>query len=752
MQGDAGTDFGLIGGREPDATVVTTRRRWMALLIVLPMLVGAGLLFTGGDRLERSDAPMPGFEIQTTSSAPSFTADLSSGWSSAQLDTWGAFVGIAEYAGSFIAVEQSPYGSLFWRSADGSTWDLAADASAVFENASVESIARIDDRWVATGSNRVERTWGQVPAIWYSTDGEQWSQSDELPWGVTAGIDGYQGGTVLTLAETSSGLLLAGGASNNGATIWTSADSGNTWQLAFREGVYSTVRAFAEVADGYLAIGDRSLRATTWRSMDGINWVRGDTTALPVAGSREYPWDVLDLEDGWVAVGGLAATRFHEPSQEEVDRPPVLWSSTDGETWDRDLLDGLVGVDFAQSLVLRGRIVVVGSRSLEGGREAGIWWSEDGRRWEGSMLGPASSAESRIHGIAASGNRLVAVGQSDSGPCVWVWDVDGPVAIETSHRPEFAVGRWVDQGVVSDEWLWDISHTEHGLIASSERGLLVSVDGREWRRRSFEELGIPQTAWISSLPSGSPPYYMALRSESDRWWVARSLDGESWQVAWDEAERWNFGGFVATGDSGVMLATEGPDGRSLLFSPDGETWEPISPPLDQFIGGIFGFGERFLVSMAPDWGVAGTLWIYTPPGDWEEISEFRVVDASGLDSFTVDGEFYLFQRWAWEQERGLWATTDGVAWQQVELPAMVGNSDVSIEPTAAGLLLIEMVWDEHESWPARIWIRPPEGRWVELPPIGVAGAAVVPIPGADTPLLLSVDGFEQTRLWEWVEG
>ena len=334
---------------------------------------------------------------------------------------------------------------------------------------------------------------------------------------------------------------------------------------------------------------------------------------------------------------------------------------------------------------------------------------------------------------------------------MWVWDADGPVSIGTSYRSEFAAGRWVDQGVVWNEWLRDISRTEHGLVASSERGLAVSADGREWTLRSFEDMGIPQPAWVNSLPSGEPPYYMALGSGMGRWWVARSADGESWQVAWDEGQSGTWG-VVAAGSAGVLLTVESPpEGRSMLFSPDGETWEPVSPPSDEFPGRVFAFRGDFFVSMASEWDNAvGLLWRYTPPGDWSEITEVGFVDAFGLESFVFDGELYLFQRWS--QDRVLWATADGVAWREVELPAIVFGSDVTIEPTAAGLLLTSVVWDELHSWPARIWMLPPTGQWIELPPIGVFGLGVAPIPGADAPLLLSLEGFGQTRLWEWAEG
>ena len=749
---DASTELERVGQDPERDDQPDGRSKWVALLIVVPLLVLAGLLFTGGGRLQRHAEDLAGFEVQTTSTPQTLTADLTTGWASAQLDFWGTFVDIAEHNGTLLAVEQSPVGSQIWRSDDGVRWDSVSSGD-LLEDAQLESIVRVSDKWIAVGSDRVDRDQGPRPAIWFSEDAVTWQAAERLPLGIDAEVVGYASGSVLTAYETSEGQLVAAGQSSNGAAVWTSVDGGFSWQMVFREGIYSRIHRIEEFGGVLLAVGDRTLRAGSWRSADGETWTRDEPSALESAGSYEYPWDLVAAGDGWLAVGGVGTgpSFDFEPDREATSRPPVLWSSDDGFAWQRDLVDGLVGVSFREVIEVSGRMVAAGTSRVEGESEAGIWWSDDGRTWQAQMLDPTDPSRSRAGSIMALGDRLIVVGQRDSGPCVWVWDPDGPVVIETSYTPDHPSGHWVDRGIVHDQAFWDVNRIEDGLVAPAERGLAFSVDGRAWSVRSFADMGLEGVEWIERLPSGSPPYWLALEGLEATWRVARSMDGESWSVVWDESETdsWGRVAVAATGDR-VMLSIEESDQSSVLVSVAGEIWEPFPRPDDGLLVALYGFGDDFFAVVVPTWNqTIGSIWRFTSSDEWSEIPGVTLRDAWAVESLEHAGDFYLYQAWGFEG--AALVTTDGVTWREIELPVTGMDSGLHMESTGLGIVLTQTFWSgEHEPWPARIWLLQDLDTWVELPPIDTPGFELMPLPGTDNPSLFS---FEEagTRLWEWVD-
>lgn len=753
---DASTELERVGPDPERDDQPDGRSKWVALLIVVPLLVLAGLLLTGGERLQRSAEELAGFEVHATSTTQTLAADLTTGWASAQLDFWGAFIDIAEHNGTLLAVEQSPLGSQMWRSDDGIRWDSVSSGD-LLEDAQIESIVRVSDRWIAVGSDRADRNQGPIPAIWFSEDAATWQAAERLPLGIDAELVGYVGGSVLTAYETSEGQLIAAGQSNNGATFWISSDGGVNWQVVLREGIHSRVHRIGEFGSVLLAFGDRTLRAGSWRSSDGETWTRDEPSALESVGRYEYPWDLVATGESWLAVGGVDSGRSFqfELDQEDSSRPPVLWSSDDGITWQRDLVDGLVGVSFSEVIDVAGRMVAAGTKTMEGESEAGIWWSDDGRTWRTQILDSTDPSRSRAGSIVALGDRLVVVGQRDSGPCVWVWDPDSPVVIETSYTPDHPSGHWVDRGIVHDQPIWDVNGVEDGFVAPSEGGLAFSADGRDWSVRSFDDMGIGQADWIDRLPSGSPPYWMALAGGfEDNWRVATSTDGATWDVVWGESWTGVWGRVAATSDR-AMLWVDGPERGSIFVSTTGEIWEPFPIPNDGEVAGLFGFGDEFYVVTLPTWNhTVGSLWRFTSLNEWTEIPGVTLREPRGVESLEHAGDFYLYQTWGFEG--AAWVTTDGVTWREIELPMTGVDSRLHMESSGLGIVLTQSFWSEEGPWPARIWLLQDLDTWVELPPIDSPGfellplPELMPLPGTDNPSLLS---FEEagTRLWEWVE-
>jgi hypothetical protein len=725
------------------------RPRWVVLGIVAPLFFVAGLLFTGGTRLERSVEPLAGFEIQSTTTTIAFTADLTAGWSFAQVGVWGMFVDVAVVDGGLLAVEQSPEGTRLWTSPDGAAWDPVDDPDGVFAGAWVEEITETDFGLIAVGGRGSSVGWSR-PAAWRSTDGVNWVPSSTIAVSQPADLFGeVTDGSMTTVMQSSNGLLIAGGAANGGAAVWHSADEGASWELTHREGSISEILAITETGGGFLAGGMLTFRPGLWESSDGTTWDRADTSPLDAPEPFEFPWELLEVGDRWLAVGG---DRHDLSSMDEggrIRRPPVVWTSFDTIEWNRDLIDELVGVRFVSVLEAGPGLVAAGTKTTGDDSRAGLWWSHGGLEWDGGLLDGDPGAMQRVTGVAMLGERFVVVGQNRAGPAVWVWDPDGPVSVGPSVEPP-DLGRWVDRGSVADQPLWSIHEITDGFLAVSEQSVWHSPNGVEWEELTFESAGLDGIQWISQITGDRAPYFMSSMSDREQWTILRSDDGRVWTRTWQADNEGAIGSIASNGDR-LIRVDPGvwEPGRDFATSTDSAEWNEIeSPPADGFVSALGGFGGDFFVVM-------GTGSVESMPSLWRLGADDRWTEVPGLDlgdgwnQFFGSGDvYYLMVGCCGEQK--LYTTTDGWQWDRLDLPTVGGDAGIDVRPLANGLFMSARWWFGEEEWPARHWFSLDGVTWSELPPVGAERSwDIVPLSWSDHRIAVFEIGETGTRLWEW---
>ena len=188
------------------------------------------------------------------------------------------------------------------------------------------------------------------PAIWYSTNGMQWSVSS----GATRFIDGIPGAQVNTILATYSSVVAAGSVrdgTGTDAAIWRTQDGINWKQVVNSQGAFSgggdhVITGLAPLGTlpsggGLLAVGGLETGGTwspvSWISPDGASWSQpagdfpraaGDAVVRAVA-----PVATLVGPAEFFATGG-------GPSNQH------LWQSTDGVRWNQVTLPtGVAGAD-----------------------------------------------------------------------------------------------------------------------------------------------------------------------------------------------------------------------------------------------------------------------------------------------------------------------------------------------------------------------------------------------------------------------
>lgn len=259
------------------------------------------------------------------------------------------------------------------------------------------------------------------PAVWTSTDGLAWNPvedpdgvfddaSHDLSWphdGINAIAVGGPG-------------FVAVGSSDNKPTVWTSAD-GLDWsppqRVTSRSGRLSTVtpRGPELIVKGMVdldpnASTDPEFGPAAWASLDGgASWSRATHDAVGEDADA----------DTWVEGVIAAGPRFVAFGWGGIVDKTLLWTSDDGETWERVPAEqrGLDG--WANRVVSAGgELVAVGSRYTG----AAVWTSVDATTWESISDEPASAwplGAGAIHDIIATETGVVAVGDRDTA-AVWV--------------------------------------------------------------------------------------------------------------------------------------------------------------------------------------------------------------------------------------------------------------------------------------------------------------------------------------------
>jgi hypothetical protein len=234
-------------------------------------------------------------------------------------------------------------------------------------------------------------SWGSAAAIWYSSDGQQWQPASLPDWPQLDRVTG--------VTATDSGFAALGPTADIGYTTYvlTSAD-GRDWQVSSSFAGYAT--ALTALGPHLLAYpieiyGDQD---AAWTYADGT-WSRADLPRRVLAATAA---------DGymWAVVGD--------------QRPPALWRSSDGLSWDKVAgISGPKDLAYAQLAVGPNGWVITGEQVTDGPGpipEYGwyAWTSPDSLTWTAVDKPPEHVAS-----VLADDQGIVAVGFDTGGCCAW---------------------------------------------------------------------------------------------------------------------------------------------------------------------------------------------------------------------------------------------------------------------------------------------------------------------------------------------
>jgi hypothetical protein len=273
--------------------------------------------------------------------------------------------------------------------------------------------------------------------------------------------------------------------------------------------------------------------------------------------------------------GGVAGNPSAVPTASVPMVTTIAWSEA------RFAKDGTI----RQLGVAGDRIIALGQSR---GSPAGAWYSDDGgETWTAAKLTldqPAAGALVSFHGLAASGDTVVAFGE---------WQASG----QTSGPPEWKSWVSTDRGATWSESAAKqagvataiVGHDEEFLVAGIDlgRGSLLlwrSTDGQRWE--SITPRGFPQFGANVQAMTAFDGTYIAVgvntRGSRPRIGVWSSTDGRAWKVV--DGAPTDIGSMdaVTTGPGGVLAAgavgtrPDGSDAKAMMwYAPDGKTWQPL---------------------------------------------------------------------------------------------------------------------------------------------------------------------------------
>jgi hypothetical protein len=296
-----------------------------------------------------------------------------------------------------------------------------------------------DGGFAAVGYRQPEPPPGDTdPAVWLSTGGPV-----EI---VTEGLAGAGFEKMNRVTAGPGGELVAVGAAGPGynegsavplptdAAAWISTDGGTSWARFGDDGLgkdgYQEMRAVVAFGSGFVGVGYDATAAAAWVN-DGTAWgqVSGQAGLVPEGDLTDlHMRDVAGWTNGLVAAG--------EVTTADGDENAALWFSSDGQTWtlltddgtfggpDDQRIMGVTGGDFG--------IVAVGCSGCRGEFiRPVVWTSSDGETWtrtDADQL-PSGGTAAQLNAVTVVGTTVVGLGweqgASDQDATVWTAPLPG---------------------------------------------------------------------------------------------------------------------------------------------------------------------------------------------------------------------------------------------------------------------------------------------------------------------------------------
>jgi hypothetical protein len=218
-------------------------------------------------------------------------------------------------------------------------------------------------------------------------------------------------------------------------TLLTSVSSTSFGWVAVGFGINipSGDASFAPDADPFA----RLYSGIVWTSADGRTWTR-HVDGPEFDGSRMT--NVISVDSGALAFGLGGVCLPDACGGLPPNGGTIVWSSSDGGTWERLADTGLSAGATTDVTQTNGSLVAVGFVANDGSKpdtdsfsnptDAAVWRSVDGRRWTAVADLPVADQLSRV---SAEGSRVVAVGSSGGAVVVWNSTDGGLTWIEGSR-------------------------------------------------------------------------------------------------------------------------------------------------------------------------------------------------------------------------------------------------------------------------------------------------------------------------------
>jgi hypothetical protein len=445
-----GRDIMQTQQQPPRETSRRTRSGWVAagFAFAVVLVIGAGLAILqaplGGENATVADQPTATIQASSSTAPPTTVTTTSVPATPPAVTTWQQVgtevtepvVGLSDIAAigsGFVAAGFNPgkdfrQDGVILMSEDGLSWVRVAESDPALTTGTVliDAIIEGGPGLIAVGRSCEDNSFpceaGPFPTAWTSVDGSSWTRS----------VVGVEIGDMIDVVVSDSGLVAAG-------SITEFDEEGVLWT-----------------------------RPTVWMSDDGVEWSR--TWQGEASMNDEYPPSRGVI--GGLAVGpdGLMIA-FGKTDDGTGGAVVAVWSSIDGETWERIEADsvaftteiGVMPMDASwgpTGFVMVGT-EVVGKNRFSGGPEVdvAVWHSPDGRGWtridtsdqDFGTTGSLSSIVGNESGFTAAGPYGFGLG---FGPVsVWI-STDGLT--------------WTSAGTVDGEYAGAIIATDTGTLIAGQ--------------------------------------------------------------------------------------------------------------------------------------------------------------------------------------------------------------------------------------------------------------------------------------------
>jgi hypothetical protein len=262
------------------------------------------------------------------------------------------------------------FGSLLWTSGDdGRTWTDITPAD--FASIGIASVVEFDGMLVGVGRGDTIDIEAEQAAVYLSDDGVTWRKVETAEQLV---------GQMIDVVATDDGLFAVGGVPGaDSAGVWHSTDA-ETWTRVGGDLEHAFLWSIAEGGPGLVAVGWRrnpEPDLAVWTSADaGQTW---ELAPDPEGFAGFEATDVAALPDGTLAMVGSAF----------AGTGGRIWTSTDAAGWTL-VVDDMDGV-YARSLTLTdaGLLATGGGDDMQGRAwlsTDGVAWTELGDPLEGSFF------------------------------------------------------------------------------------------------------------------------------------------------------------------------------------------------------------------------------------------------------------------------------------------------------------------------------------------------------------------------------